>query len=49
LVGAVEDHALGGEAVEIGGVEGGGGVVGFEVEGRLVIDEDEKEVGARWG
>ena len=46
VVSAFKDHALGGEAIEVGRVQGGSRIINLEVEGRLVIDEDEEQVRA---
>ena len=46
VVGAVENHALGGEAIDVRGLERRLGVVDLEIVGRLVVDDDEKHVRA---
>jgi hypothetical protein len=40
----IEDHAAGGEGADVRGVEGGRGVIEFEIERCLVIREDEEDV-----
>lgn len=46
LVGAVEDHAFRSEPVDVGRLEDGVGPVDLQVERRLVVDDDEQDVGA---
>ena len=44
VMGGIEDHATGGDAVDIRRLKGGLRVVELEVEGRLVVDKDEEDV-----
>jgi len=46
VVGTIEDHAVLGELVDVGAIEGRTWIVDLEVEGGLVIDNDEEEVGS---
>lgn len=45
MVRAIENEAILGKAVDIWGVEGGLGIVNLQIEGRLVVGDDEKKVG----
>ena len=44
MVRTVQNHALFRQAVDVGCVENGAGVVYLEVERGLVVDNDEKEI-----
>ena len=46
VIGAVEDHALAGEAVDVRRLQFRVGIVDLQIEGRLVVHEDEEEVRA---
>ena len=41
----IEDHASSGEAIDVRRVESGLRVIKFEIEGRLIVNEDEEDVG----
>ena len=45
MVRAIENEAILGKAVDIWGVEGGLGIVNLQIEGRLVVGDDEEKVG----
>lgn len=46
VVGSVQDHALLGQAVDVGRVENGARIVDLEVKRGLVVNDDEEEVRA---
>ena len=49
MVGPIEDHAPGGKLVEDRRLERRGRIVGLEIKGRLVVGDDEENVGALVG
>jgi hypothetical protein len=45
VIRTVEHYALGGEAIEVGGAQRRLRIIGLQVERRLVVDDDEENVG----
>ena len=44
MIGTIEDHALFGQAIDRRCLQGRLGIVDFQIEGRLVISNDEEDV-----